>query len=259
MEKTKRERPGGVSAAQLWMCGMICLLIGYGGRCILQGGVLGFASGGTQQLLSAYVKGEGQQKWIILAMFVEGLGACAGPFFAFLLVKGFCQAETAGYLLLKMLCLALICEVPYDLAFNGSYWAMGSQNPVFGLVLGVLLMMFYRCFLERKISNGVIKLLLTASAALWAAVLGIDDGVFLVVLVAVIWRFRDQYQYRDVFGGIAGTLCAVTSPCYIVSPLAFFMIHRYNGESGHIHKPVRDLAYPVLLVICCVVARFAAR
>ena len=48
---------------------------------------------------------------------------------------------------------ALVSEIPYNLAMGGNFFVTASRNPVFGLVLGLILLWFYRYYGEKSAKN----------------------------------------------------------------------------------------------------------
>ncbi len=68
----------------------------------------------------------------------EAISWASIPIFAWLLYQGFEWTGNAWLYGLRLLVLALVCEVPYDYVMFGSAFDMRSQNPVFGLVVALI-------------------------------------------------------------------------------------------------------------------------
>lgn len=62
------------------------------------------------------------------------------PIYAWLLVRGFRETHNRVAYGVQLLLLALICEVPYDLATSGKTFDFNSQNPVFGLFIAFVVL-----------------------------------------------------------------------------------------------------------------------
>lgn len=61
------------------------------------------------------------------------------PIYAWLLVQGFRETHSRVAYGLQLFILAVVCEVPYDLATSHKAFDLGSQNPVFGLFGAVMM------------------------------------------------------------------------------------------------------------------------
>ena len=70
----------------------------------------------------------------------EAISWASIPMFAWLLYQGFEWTGNAWLYGLRLLVLALVCEVPYDYVVFGSAFDMRSQNPVFGLVVALIVL-----------------------------------------------------------------------------------------------------------------------
>ena len=79
----------------------------------------------------------------------EAISWASIPMFAWLLYQGFEWTGNAWLYGLRLLVLALVCEVPYDYVVFGSAFDMRSQNPVFGLVVALIVLgildLMYAC------------------------------------------------------------------------------------------------------------------
>ena len=62
------------------------------------------------------------------------------PIYAWLLVQGFRETHSRVAYGLQLFILAVVCEVPYDLATSHKAFDLGSQNPVFGLFVAFVVL-----------------------------------------------------------------------------------------------------------------------
>ncbi len=69
------------------------------------------------------------------------LGRLAFPIFSFLLAEGFRRARNRKKYLLRLLCWALIAEIPFNLMYGGSLFYPFHQNVLWTYVLSMALMM----------------------------------------------------------------------------------------------------------------------
>ena len=120
-----------------------------------------------------------------------------------------------------MLLLAVVSEVPFDLAFfrTAAYW--GHQNVYWTLFFGLAALWCLRRFGERS-APGMAGLVLCAAAA---ELLRTDYGALGVVLIAGLYLCRANRTTQCFWGALA--------TCYeLPAPLAMLFVLRYNGARG---------------------------
>lgn len=74
---------------------------------------------------------------------------CAVPMYAWLLVRGYEHTHSRVIYGMELFVLALVCEVPYDMATSGRAFDLGSQNPVFGLFIALAVLALMDWIAER--------------------------------------------------------------------------------------------------------------
>ncbi len=253
MERLSKERPTGITGSGLRTWGLVFLAMGIFSRGILQTRVLGVGQLTAQQLLAVM---ENNMMAATLALVLQAVESCAAPIYALLVVDGFQRTGNYRDYLLRVLGLAVLTELPYNLAMSGRLLDMGSRNPVFGVALCLIVLYFYRRYEEKGLKNTAIKAVVTLAGVIWANMLRIQDGGCLLVLAAVIWIFRKKPMFRNFAGMSAAVLCTLFSPFYLAAPMGFLAIHFYNGEKGESGRLVNYLAYPALLLVVGLAAMF---
>lgn len=73
----------------------------------------------------------------------RAVGRMAFVLFAYLIVEGFVHTRSRPKYLLRLMLLALVSEVPFDLAFSGQIINNTGQNTIFTLSIGVLVLMVW--------------------------------------------------------------------------------------------------------------------
>ena len=214
---------------------------------------------------------------------------CAIPIFAFLLVEGFTHTISVKNYAIRIGILALIVELPYNLAMYGKLLGTFTfpnllslkLNPVFGMLLALVLLYFFRKYSEESLKNFAIKACLWFMAFVWTQMLHIEYGIAVILLVPIMYFLRKKKMLLIFAGCVAMTLCGFLegmlqnswlmnsaaadvslNPTAIASylasaPVAFIIIHFYNGEPGEGNRYVNYLAYPVILLATGLLAKFA--
>lgn len=245
MNLANPKRSTGLSSRALWIWGMVFLIAGVVGKCVIEIGVLGGASG--QQLFEKMDDPQ-MMGYATAALILQFLQCCAVPVFALLVTEGFLHTSNLKNYILRVAGLAVISEIPYNLAMGGKWLELSSRNPVFGVLLCLIMLYLYRYYAGKKAKNVAITGLIFLMAVLWATMLDIADGAVLCVMVSTLWFMRSKPQYRVLVGAMVMVVCCVVSPYYAVAPLAMMTAHFYNGEAYEGNRWVRYLAYPVLLL-----------
>lgn len=244
----RRENKNGLSRTGLRIWGILFAALGICGRAVLQRRLLGMGSISNEQLLEIMTADDQMMVFATLALVLQAVETCAVPIFCFLLVEGFEHTKDRVKYLLRVLGVACLSELPYNLAMSGSLWDASSRNPVFGLVLSMIVLLFYGRYEGRGFGKVAIKVISTLAGILWCSMLGIQEGQCVVLIVVVLWLSREWKQFRTIIGCAITACCTLFSPFYLAAPMGFLAIHFYQGEQGEENKLVNYLAYPVLLL-----------
>ena len=247
-----RSAPG-LHTGSLRTWGMLFAIAGIVSRCILQNRLLGVGSLSNQQLMELMQTSESAMILTTVALVLQAVETVAVPIFVFLLFEGFQHTGDWKKYFARVAGLAVVTEIPYDLAMNGKVLELGSQNPTLGLVLCFVLLLLFRRFQGRKL----ICVVMALAGFVWALMLKIDHGIPMMLMICVIHLFRNKKMYMGFSGMAAAALCTGISMFYLVAPMGFLAIHFYNGEKGSSGKLVNYLFYPVSLLAMALVAKFA--
>ena len=254
MERLGNTRPtGGLHAGALRAWGMLFVVAGIVSRGILQNQMLGVGLRSMQELMELMQASDTAMIVATIAIVLQATETVAVPIFVFLLFEGFQHTSDWKKYFARVAGLALLTEIPYDLAMNGKVLEFGSQNPVLGLVLCLVLLYLFRRFAAKKLFCVVLAL----AGLAWALMLKIDHGIPMILMICVIHLFRNKRMFMGFSGMAAAALCTGISPFYLVAPMGFLAIHFYNGERGNSSKLVNYLFYPVTLLVIGLIAIFA--
>ena len=249
MERLDQEQhTGGLTAAALRLWGMLFLLAGIIGKCVLQNRFLGMTDMSGKALLDAMNASQNVMILATVALVCQVLEACAVPIFAFLLVEGFQKTKSRKNYFLRVAGTAALSEIPYNLAIGGKLLVLDSRNPVFGILVCLVVLYLFRHYSGKDAGKIVIKIVVAVAAAFWCRMLNVQHGAFLVLLTTVLWAVRDRQKIRVFAGAIAAVLGSLFSLLNLAAPMSFLAINYYNGEKGESSRYVTYLCYPVLLM-----------
>ena len=253
---SSRRLPQGRDCASLRKWGMIFLTAGVISSGIIQNALLSMNSLTGDELLAAMEVNSAMMPLLTVALICKFAETCAVPLFALLLVEGFRHTSGFEKYLLRIGAAALVTEIPYNLAMGGQLFHLSTRNPVFGMFICLIMLFFYSRYAEKGLKNTLIKLLISAAAFLWCAMLRIDHGITMVIMVGFLWLARDKSNTRAMFGFCAAMLCTVFNMYYIGCCLSCMMLHRYNDERGEQNAKLNYAFYPALLLAVGIAAKF---
>lgn len=187
---------------------------------VLQRGLLGIEQqrfGELRQMMAGDARFMVLSSWAVVFQLLGGLGI---PVVAFLLVEGFVHTKNYTAYLLRLLLFGLVSEIPFDYAMTGKCFYWGSQNLLFTLAVGLVMLYGLRLFAAGK---GV-KVLIVLAAAAWCLMLKTQFGLWMILLIAVYYLMYDRRE-KLLVGGIL-------SLAYVSAPLSNFVLKRYNHQLG---------------------------
>ena len=175
--------------------------------------------------------------------------AVPAPIFCFLLVEGFVHTRDVKKYVRRLFLFALISEVPFDLAFFRTPFALDHQNVYWTLALGVLAMAGLKHF-EKPDGSASWKGLLCAAGCTLAALLACTDynGIG-VLIICALYLTRGDRKRQCIVG-------AVLFAWELTAPLAFVLVWFYNGQRGRCTPAMQKVFYwfyPVHLSVLAVV------
>ena len=253
MERLGNTRPSGLHSGALRAWGMLFMVAGIVSRALLQNKMLGVGLRSMQELMDLMQSSDTAMIIATVALILQAMETVAVPIFVFLLFEGFLHTSDWKRYMARVGALAVLSEIPFDFALNGKMLEFSSQNPVLGLLLCMVLLCLFRRFADKKLMCVIVAL----AASLWAVMLKIDHGVPMVLMICIIYLFRNKRMFMGFSGVAVAAMCTAISPFYLVAPMGFLAIHFYNGEEGNSSRLVNYLFYPVTLLSIALVAKFA--
>ena len=249
MTENEKRKKSGISGNALRIWGIVFLVCGIVGRGVVQTHMLGMNGAGFDELLTILNTMPNAMTLATFSLALQVAETCAVPIYAMLLIVGMQNTSDFIAYFKRVLGIAIVSEIPYNLAFGGKLIDLESRNPVFGVLLCLFMLYLWGTY---KVSNKKVKLLkflIAVVTLLWCQMLKVDHGAAFVIIVSIFWVFRKKTLFLNFAGAAAAMLCSLISPFYLASPMGVLAVHSYNGEkSTHTHR-YNYLMYPILLVI----------
>lgn len=176
------------------------------------------------------------ESWQMAYVVCRLIGRLSFPLIAYLLYQGFLYSHDRMKYFMRLLAVALVSEIPFDLALFGKI-GFSHQNTCFTLAFSLLLLMLY----EKLPLPGQIALCILV--CILATLAHLDYAVTGPLLVSIFFWFRENRRKQC----IAGSLLMLYE---LTAVFAFILISRYNGQYGD-HKIPRwgfYLFYPMHLL-----------
>ena len=237
------QKSPGFTGSSLKIIAMITMLIDHTTVVLLLNGVL-------PDMAAAVLAGHSHdylpvdyQVACITASCLRLIGRLAFPLYAFLLVEGFFHTGNFRNYALRIGMFALLSEVLFDLALNNSLSEFSSQNTLFTLFIGLLVLGGMRSLEILPPEQMPFRLLVPATGMMMAEFFRTDYGAMGILLITLLYLFRHDRKKQS----LTGALCMAWT---YTAPLAFLLTHRYNGERGtQLPKYLPYLFYPAHLVL----------
>lgn len=121
------------------------------------------------------------QAWIRI------VGRVSFPIFAFLLVQGFIHTKSRTKYISRLIVFAIISEVPYDLCLYGQLLEFSSQNIMFELAAGFLVLICLEAMVKKKNPLYLLPALGLSAAAL---LLNLSYDVYGIALIVAFYLLR---------------------------------------------------------------------
>lgn len=241
MNLSKRNRLLRLSSQALHACGMVFLLAGVMSN-VIQRQILGVGDISNTELLAAMQEDSSVMTLATMALVFQVMEVCAVPVFSFLLVEGAAYTKHYGKYFLRVLGLAAVCQILYGLTMDG-------LNPVFALVMSMVMLWFFKRYPGKKAGHITIKAFAIMGTFLWSNILGIEHGAACVILTAVQWALREKTYFRTFGSCLAAVLCSILSPLYMAAPIAYLIIYFYDERRGGGSKLINYAGYPLVLIL----------
>jgi len=233
-----------ISGAGLKWVGLFLVCLSSFSVAVLQRGVLRLGSGASLEALAEAMKPGGDAMgWATGAVLCSLAATLAIPIYAKLLCEGWRHTSDKKRYLLRLAGCALLSELPYDFAMNGTWLDLSVQNPVWALLLAAMMLEITQQWkLRSKVTDIAFKALVVLAAMAWALLLRVYMGPMLILLCA-LFRFAGKREWIAIMGG------ALITILQFPAPLGLVFVHWYGGEKGRAPRWLFYAAYPAQLLL----------
>ncbi|MBQ6574875.1 MAG: hypothetical protein IJL90_02075 [Lachnospiraceae bacterium] len=183
----------------------------------------------------------------------RGIGRLAFPIFCFFLVEGFLRTRAVVKYAFRLLILAVISEIPFDLGLYGKAFNWDHQNIILTFLLALIMMTVLKYMTQTFI--GMSKQLLclchvctVIAFADLAYLLKADYSWKCILLVAVLYYLKDLGTLRLLAG-------SATVSWKAFAPISFVLLYFYDPSMKPRYKYAFYLFYPVNFIIVYLLAR----
>lgn len=242
LEDSKKQ--SGISGSALKMIAVVTMLIDHVAAAVL---VRQFDATGDWSMYTVYYA-------------MRQIGRIAFPIYCFMLVEGLERTRSKGKYLLRMASLALISEIPFDLAFSSKVLEFGYQNVFFTLTIALAAMVVMEQIkrtIKLPLLQGGFNVLTAGAAMILAAVMQTDYDWRGVACILLMYFWRRNQIAELVVGYVAFVLLLGE----LTALPAFILLAFYRGKKGFSCKFFFYGFYPVHLLILyfvCVILGTAA-
>ena len=191
------------------------------------------------------------------------VGRLAFPLFAFMAVEGYLRTRSLKNYLLRLLMLAVISEIPFDLLVSGSVFYPVHQNVIWTIVLGLCcIWAFENIAAGRKMMPSAVVIIASLGAAIIA---NVDYSSAGVLTLLAFYAFRGStvrcrllqllslgFINLVLLGGVE-----LTFPYQALAVLSLPIIWLYDGSQGPHNgfiKAANYLFYPAHMLILALLA-----
>ena len=249
--KFNRRRIRGFTGNELKIIAVLCMLCDHIGYMLIENSMLYGYNPEYWNMAIATPEGE---RLYILARILRMIGRLSFPIFAYMLTEGFIHTKNLRKYMGRVLILALVSEIPFDLAVFHKAFEFSYQNVCFTLYLGLCAMYF----MKRWKKKFILPYLAVAAMAALSYLIRSDYSIVGVLLIAVFYALR-----RDRSAGlfVGAVISAVESfHYYCTALLAFIPLRFYNGKRGSAGlKYFFYIFYPLHLLIFFAIVYFGNR
>ena len=244
LESKRREI--GFSHNALIIIAMFTMLIDHIGFVLIKNGKL---YGYDIALYENAVSLAAAKPWLTLYTICRMIGRISFPIYAFLIVEGFRKTSNVFKYILRILALAIISEIPYDLMiFNKclSSDCLMLQNVLFTYFIGLLMLLVVRAL--NSISE-ILSLVPAVLAVVACFFLKTDYWLEGIILIYIYYMFRYDLNVKCLLMLIVTFLMSMKN-YFGFGVVSVIFVYFYDGQKGFLDlRRFHYLFYPLHMLV----------
>ena len=231
-----------LSSNQLKVIAMITMLIDHIGLMLIGNGKL---YGYNNALFSYVIILDSAKPWLGFYRFCRVIGRISFPIYTFCIVEGFIRTSNLFKYFLRLLVLAIISEIPFNLMVYNRFFCTAGQNVIWLYLVGLLALTGIKKFNNHFAAVCIFSAIAMAMAHFFR--LDYDYGG--MVLLLLIYLFRNDKTYRSISIAVTTFILSIQND-FGAAALSTFFIHHYDGTKGRFNLSIIFyLFYPVHMLI----------
>ena len=231
-----------LSSNQLKVIAMITMLVDHIGLMLIGNGKL---YGYNNALFSYVIILDSAKPWLQFYRLCRVIGRISFPIYTFCIVEGFLRTSNLFKYFLRLLVLALLSEIPFNLMVYNKFFCIDGQNVIWLYILGLITL----TIIKKLDNNPFAVVIFSAIAAVVAQFLGLDYGYGGMILMMLIYIFRNDKTYRSISIAVTTFILSIQND-FGGAALSTFFIHHYDGTKGRFNLSlIFYLFYPVHMLI----------
>ena len=231
-----------ISTDLLKIIGLLLTVQGTLGVALLQNGLLHMGDRTQLELWDLIQTDQNAAQVLAWSILSKGMVSLAWPIFAYLAVEGLQHTSSFPRYALRLLGVAVISEVPYDLAMSGQWVDWSSQNFLFSLLIGLVALYMVQEVGESKEKAGPLRILFPVGAVVWTFLFQTQLGILVVLAMTAMYFLRERPVWRDI-------VVAVLGLATIPASLSVLLIHFHKPGPSMFPKWVYYGSYPLQLLL----------
>lgn len=238
-----------LTTTSLRIIAMVTMFIDHFAFIIIRNGIL---YGYDDVTFRAAIATDVGKAWYGFYIICRMIGRVSFPLFCFLLVEGVLRSKNILKYFLRLLGLAIISEIPFNLMYSASFFDINHQNVVIGLLISALMLWG----IQKTYKFPAIQTLFIAVATALTIITRCDYSYETIIITLIIYFCRTERMYRSVILAIVMFIFTINIggnhlQLYGAGAISGLIIYFYNGKKGAdiIDRKIYYLFYPVHILL----------